>query len=90
MKIDENLLDFNFIENRNLLPKDEHYQIAYYIIPGIIILVCFSFFIPLLFLLSVQIKNLLLNRTTFERFSKNNRSVVNQSSRSFSSHIGVP
>lgn len=43
---------------------------------GVALLLAIVFAIPLLSLIVVQIKNLLLGKTTYERFTKSNQSVL--------------
>jgi hypothetical protein len=49
-----------------------------------------GFGLPLAVLISVQGKNLLLGRTTYERFSKNNQSILTRESALMEGHLDLP
>ena len=51
-------------------------EVVVYIGAGVCLLPVVFFGVPLLFLILVQMKNLLLGKTTYERFSRINQSIL--------------
>jgi hypothetical protein len=51
-----------------------------YIVAAMMVTVALFFGVPLLFLILIQMKNLLLGKTTYERFSRSQQSILTRES----------